>query len=348
MSYSNDTIHYYVYLDLRHQQNNNPEGCRVERYETLEEAIRCYKRQPADWTSAIGVHLPPYSEIDLVQRREGEDILVGDYQRIPKFSGNGDVQAAVRKLVDDLAISWQSEYRILGGWNPLLIPLPDDLDHIRDRSLNGKSLSPRDEKHLESAILEAHVPGEGWTSLADIYAEASKCGYNDPHIPKVTMLNAAYCGEDGRHGAEGDMTPYNFILMKERTAIQCKDGSAAEKLAGSLLEFISRHDAAGYADLFGDVKADSAVASAGQMLLEGELSPLVRGITKIAEQGFPTPWERSEARELLGRILNVPEAEGNKLSMDLRLRATAILNGLYCGQAVIQENTKAPIRMEGR
>lgn len=338
MSFDNKKLSYYIFKDLRAAQNNNiPEGNEVLRFDSLSEAIAEFQRLPTGWTTALGIHISPVSELDLVQRRDGTPVLSGDYQRIPEYFGNSDVQAAVRTLVDELNIEWQSDYRVFGHM-PVQIPVVLDHNFTRDRILNGKHLDADDLQHSITAVQELYVPEQGWQPLADVYAEAEKFGYACPHTPRVTTLHVRYADEKGQVRT-GDMNPYNFILLQERTKIMAQDPTAIKCLAQAIDEYIDWHDTKRSIELFGDEGWQRAPVSeslkrtredlVASLIKDRDLTYLVESILSVAERGLADPFERAETRELLGRILNIPDDGEKKLPIDLRMRASAVMEDFY-------------------
>ena len=360
------SISFYIYKDLRASQNGNPEGHSVPRFDSLEEAIAEFNHLPKEWTTALGIHIDPHSEIDLVQRREGEPVLVGDYQRIPVFYGNADVQSAVRTLLDKLHLQWQSEYRVFDS-SPVLIPIPENLDFVRDRTLNGKHLAPADPRYITTSIEEMYVPEYGWTPMKDVYDDAEKYGYYDPHIPKVTSLHAHYTNDRGTD-AHGDISAYNYILLKERTRIMECDEVTIKRLAEAVEDYIYRHDPAAYQSLFGTgdrhtsappgeytpsywTIKDHTIARIKDLIKSRDLATIIAPITASMERGLTAPTDRMEARELLGRILNIPEDGEKKLPIDLRVEATEALDEIYRNGAAMELKpvpTQVPSRQESR
>ncbi len=341
MSFDENKLSYYIFKDLRAAQNNNMiEGNDVLRFNSLQDAISEFQRLPKEWTTALGIHTSPGSELDLVQRREGKPTLVGDYQRIPEFYYNPDVQATVRTLVNELHIQWQSDYRIFGS-APVLIPPTLDQNCVRDRFLNGKHLCPDDSRHLITAIQELYVPEEGWQPLADVYDTAKKFGYDDPHKPKITTIHVRYADEKGQLKT-GDMNPYNFILLQERTKIMQHDPAAITSLAKAIEEYISRKVPEYYTETFGSADRNQKVSPGSftrikdvnaehiaDLIKKQDLEPLVAPVVTAIEQGLSEPIEQAEARELLGRILNIPETGDKKLSIDMRMRAGVAMEDFY-------------------
>lgn len=355
MSFDENKLSYYIFKDLRASQNNNyKEGFQVVRFDSLPKAISAFRLLPADWTSSLGVKVSANSEIDLVQRREGEPVLSGDYQRIPAFYGNPDVQAAVRTLLKELNIQWQSEYRIFGN-SPVLIPVVPDLDFVRDRAINGKHLYPDKPNVLFTAIQEMYTPENGWQDVKEIYDIAQKFGYNDPHVPKITTIHARYADEQGQIHS-GDLTPYNYILLQERSKLMEQDKYVIKSISEAVEAYISRKDMDLYASFFGT--ADQFQASEtgsfkrakdihaerlADLIRTRDLTPLTEPLVTIMERGLYTASERSEARELLGRVMNIPETGDKKLPFDLRMRASTILDDLYRGDQA-PEKAVEPIK----
>ena len=351
-----ENLSYYIFKDLRASQNNNyKEGFQVLRFDSLQDAISEFRKLPKEWTTALGIHISANSEIDLVQRREGEPVLSGDYLRIPSFYSNPDVRSAVRSLLAELKIQWQSEYRVFTK-SPVLIPIVPDMDFIRDRAINGKHLLPEHPKALFTAIQEIYTPDKGWQDAKEIYAEASNFGYNNPHVPKITTLHVRYADEQGQPHS-GDLSPYNFILLRERTQLMEHDPHVTKSISEAVEHYISRKDTDLYTAIFGS--ADRLqMAEAGSfkrirdinaerladLIQKRDLKPLVEPIVTIIEGGLTTPAERSEARELLGRVMNIPEPEDKKLPFDLRMRASAALDDLYHADCSKLEKATEPAK----
>lgn len=366
MTESTHNISFYIYKDLRATQNKNPAGHDVARFDTLEEAISEFNHLPSEWTTALGIHIDPHSEIDLVQRREGEPVLSGDYQRIPLFYSNPAVQAAVRKLCSDLRIQWQSDYRIFGH-SAVQIPVPSDLDFVRDRIFNWKHLVPKDPRHIITSIEEIYTPEHGWLEMDKVYGIASRHGFDNPHIPKITNLHVHYANERGT-SAHGDVSPYNYILLQERTLLMERDKTATKRLAEAIEDYIFRKDPDAYSAYFGDKDRYALDDGDGphplyrsikernttkimDLINSRDLAPIAEPIIVSAECGLTAPTDRMEVRELLGRILNIPEDGEKKLPFDLRVRANEVLDEIYRAGAAMElqaTSMKIPTREEGR
>ena len=100
-------VKYYVYNDLNaHQDNVKPE---VYRFDNLQNAIDKFNELPTEWKSAIGCTLNEMSEIDLIHKVDGKATLITDYQSIPKYNDNKDVQNAIKQLKETFHLENEKE-----------------------------------------------------------------------------------------------------------------------------------------------------------------------------------------------------------------------------------------------
>lgn len=320
MKNDNYNVSFYVVADLESaKHNNNIDGkTEINYYSSLDEAIDSFKNYPKDWMTVIGIQLNPlpFSAIDLVQRWGEEPILLSDFKNLPEYNGNPDVRKAVTELKGKLGIEWQTDHRIFNTGTAVLIPIETEKTAVRDRFFNGKHLNPSDPNHLITAIKEVYIPTKGWKSLEDIYpAVRGKTSYNPsvPYALKLTSLNISYTDKAGHH-AKGDISPYNFLLIKERTELMENNRIAAERLANDMEIFLNPLDK--------DFSKQEIIEN-----IMTNPAPLIHLVAEIGENG-PSPLQKN-VRELLGRLLNVPAADNEKIPLDLRLRATTVLDKLY-------------------
>lgn len=206
-----DSLAFYVFDNLRCSQDRA--GGNVYRFDSLDDAVACYERMPKEWTTALGGSRSDLSELDLVQRRMGVDVLVTDFGNFPEWKADAQVQQAVGALVDRLGIGLMTDRSIVHG--PVLVPL-EERDPAGDRYLSDKRLRLSDAAWPASAINEAFVSGDGWLSLDELVKLSRDFGYNDPRCPVVTQLNVAYEADDGRIG-QMDIAPREFGFLAERT-----------------------------------------------------------------------------------------------------------------------------------
>lgn len=138
---SDDQHSFYVLDDLRFQKNPN----RMNRgsfdifyYDTLPEAMAKLKTLPDDMTPALGMHRDQMSELDLIHRRNGEYVLVTDYQNYSSWRTDPVVNASVDTLCAQLNVDWQAQIlaaRITGLTNHTRKPcLSDRIQDANNRS----------------------------------------------------------------------------------------------------------------------------------------------------------------------------------------------------------------------
>lgn len=337
-------LEFYIYNDLRAFQNKNPDGHTVQHFSTLSDAIQKFEKLPEKWTTALGVQISEHSALDLVQRRESEPVLIADYLRIPDYYGNPKVQTLVEQLQAELNIQWISDYRILNA-HPLMYPVPPKLDFLRDPYINGKHLVPDNPSHLISSVSEMYVQGEGWLPTEAVYEAASKCGYNNPHTPKVTLMHVRYADEHGTIRS-GDLHPYQYLLLQERTKLMEHDKAATKALAEAVEVFLYINNPSGYKTLFGDHDPSDEKAIRRRttdqivhMIDTRDTANLVDAVLYSVKNGLSIVENEAISRELLGRVLSIPENEKQKLPLDLRISSNAVMRDFY--QQVPSINTGA-------
>jgi len=227
-SYSEEQISFYVFDDLRYQQNKRGEF-NIYRYDTLSEAIAKFNELPHDMTTALGMHLDTYSELDLLHRREGENVLVSDYLNISKWRTSAAVHEALDTIIDTLKPEWQMDHKCIG--ESILIPL-DRFDTTADKYFNDKNLLPqqRDMPWQKaspiSAVTEAYVDGKGWVDFKEVFAAAQNFGYQNAYCPKVQKFNFNYEDTQG-HRSQADIGALDLQILRERYMLQ--HGNAEER-----------------------------------------------------------------------------------------------------------------------
>lgn len=325
---------FYIYNDLRAFQNKNPDGHTVQHFSDISDAISAFEKLPSKWTTALGVQISEHSALDLVQRREGEPVLIADYLRIPDYYGNSKVQELAGRLQAEWNIQWISDYRILNA-HPLMYPVPPKLDFLRDPYINGKHLVPDNPRHLISSVSEMYVQGEGWLPTGVVCEAASKCGYNNPHTPKVTLMHVRYADEHGTIRS-GDLHPYQYLLLQERTKLMEHDKAATKALAEAVEVFLYITNSSGYKTLFGDHDPSDEKAARRRntdqivhMIDTRDTAKLVDAVLYSIKNGLSIAEHEATARELLGRVLSIPENEEQKLPLDLRISSNAVMREFY-------------------
>ena len=206
-----ERLGFYVFDNLRCVQDG--EGSSVYRFETLDAAAECFERMPKEWTTALGAGRGDLSELDLVQRRQGEPVLVTDFANFPEWEGDARVQRAIGALVNRLDVRSMLDQSILK--DTVVLPL-ESFPADGNRYLSDKKLRPRNPSWPHTSINEAYVQGEGWVNPRRLAELAASFGYSNPSCPTVTMLNVEYVADDGRIG-QMDVTPREYGYMVERT-----------------------------------------------------------------------------------------------------------------------------------
>mgnify|MGYP000978085156 CR=1 FL=1 len=102
------TLAFYVANNLRFQQMD--EKFTVERRLTLPQAIALYNSHRLDQVSAIGATVDDGMDTDIVQRREGMNLLISDYQKMNFWKYNPELSiSAVNMLIISLGIRNQRD-----------------------------------------------------------------------------------------------------------------------------------------------------------------------------------------------------------------------------------------------
>lgn len=206
------TVSFYVYNNLRSVQDHVK--TELFRYDNLQDAINKYKELPAEWTSAIGASIDLRAEVDLVQRRNKESVLVTDYRRMASFKDREDINLYVNDIINQLNI----QYELVSGVHPYVSILGKLVEvDANNRYINDKMLYVRknDVSGLNQAINEVYVVGKGWLN-PEQFANLNKNQYGNSYNPKVTFINVNYITQNGNIG-QADVTPNDFMKLKEKT-----------------------------------------------------------------------------------------------------------------------------------
>lgn len=238
---SENQVSYYVFNDLRFQQNDRHDFD-IFRFDTLEEAMSKFRQIPPDMTPALGMHRDARSELDLLHRREGDAVLVTDYLNFPKWRTDPDVQKAVDTACAAFDVQWQMDSRCLN--TTILIPLERGFECLPNRVFSDKNLRLADPAHfghqpsIYSAINEGYVEGEGWLAYPALRQNAERFGFHDPHCVKVRQFNINYIDTQGRTG-QADISPMDLQILLERHIFQHGEPSAVKDAIKRLSEEIS-------------------------------------------------------------------------------------------------------------
>lgn len=214
-----DTLSFYIFDNLRMQHDG--EGGNVYRFDTMKEAVTAFRMIQAEhpsWTTALGGSVGGEHEIDLIQRRDGINVLIDDFKRIPFWADRPDVSQAIGEFAAGPGIDWQTDRELLNG--PILIPYAPE-GAPEDPVIADKVLLPKNPANALTSLVEAYVEGQGWIE-PDQLKQLVKEHRNDPgNRPKVSRLNVAYetMGKDGgERGRTGfvDIKPGEMHGMADR------------------------------------------------------------------------------------------------------------------------------------
>ena len=248
---------FYVYNNLRSQQDKMKSE--LFRFDDLKEAIAKFNELPKEWTTAIGGTVNGISEIDFVHRRNGEAVLINDYQNIPVFNEHEEMNS----VLDELKKSLKIHYEMLGGIHPNTSVLSElrefnEMDsYFENKSLNllsketapfqvndhfgsnvvNKSGSSFNELINFSAVNEVYVEDKGWMTPID-FINLNKDFYENSYVPKVKFLNISYKDLNNGTIGQADISPKDYLQLKETTllreAVNDKDESVRWNAAKSL------------------------------------------------------------------------------------------------------------------
>ena len=226
-------VKYYVYNDLRASRNGHKSECTY--YESLEEVIKKFNELPKEWTTAIGVSINNSYDLDVIQRREGEPMVVTDYEK----TNNPDYQKVLIDVKDELVNVLHVDKELLFGIHPEISCACKLDNHLKlDLYFENKVLEPIDmEKQIQkyrklsngdvdykslnwlknnNSIDEIHVQGKGWLQCSD-FVKLNENPYQNAYNPVVNAINVKY--RDTKTGEVGyaDVLPRQFLLLKEKT-----------------------------------------------------------------------------------------------------------------------------------
>lgn len=210
-----DTYTYYVFDNLRCNQDHA--GGNVFRYDTVGEAIDSFQRIQAahpDWTIALGGSINGVCEIDYIQRRNGDNCLITDYQKLDAFKDSPEVKKAIETAMFGLKVDWQVDHDLTG--DTILVP-HEFGDCPLDSYLFDMQLRPGNPENVLSSVQELFVEKEGWVELPKLKELAHFDNYEKPRPPKVTAFNVAYevRGSHSMRTGYVDVSPSNFRVMKQ-------------------------------------------------------------------------------------------------------------------------------------
>lgn len=234
ITYLPEKLTFFTFNNLRSQQDGT--NAEVKRFDSLDEALKEYNSLPKEYTTALGVNLKEFSELDFVHRVNGESVLVSDYKNMEEYAGNGLVLQTVQALIDKLGIEYELDSALFSSYRSK-VPVTETferkfdfhyldasvltpLQHTADLNSYFKDKYLRGEKgvgSLLSAINQVYVEGEGWVSGKEFLTKLNGLDlYRDSTRYKVNTLNVNYVDLNGHEG-QADIRPRDFKLLRQRT-----------------------------------------------------------------------------------------------------------------------------------
>lgn len=327
-----DRITFYVWDDLRYQQNRESSGREdfdLFYFDTLEEALEKFKDIPAWMTPALGMSWG-MGEWDIIYRREGYNVLSMDYYTDERWRNNPEVQEHVDHLCSVLNVAWVSDPRTIPHAT-ILVPKTPWFQWLPDRAVLDKVLRPRKPQFYRqkptplSAINEVFCQGDGWLPYEEFRVKAEKFGWESPHCLKVHTFNVNYTDSRGHEG-QIDVSPGDFRILLERYTLQHGEPeevqAAAQKLAAELDEFIYQFDTYEYKDRAEDNREESVNALRDE-ILEGRTEDIISYFQLLVDENeFSSDEEKAAAHNLLARVEGLSRSE-RKPELDKQISVAA-------------------------
>jgi len=307
---SDEQHSYYVFDDLRFQQNavrQNRGSADIFYYDTLEEALTKLHEIPEDMTPALGMHRSSMSELDLIHRRNGEYVLVSDYQNFSRWRTDPVVNATVNKLCTQLQVDWRMDSKCFRG--TVLVPLERGFHRIPDKGTLDKCLHPKSPKYLQNtadpstAVNEVFSPQQGWIPYAAAVKASEAFGFHDPNLLKIQQFNITYVDSHGKIG-QRDVSPLEMNLLMERWKFQHGDpqlkADIAKRAADELDDFLFSAHITEHTQGAPDKAA--AVSRISSDILSENTTDIIRLLQDIRDDGHQSDAMIAQAHLHLARL----------------------------------------------
>lgn len=328
-----DQITFYVFDDLRFQQNRESSGREdfdIFYYDTLDEALEKFKDVPAWMTPAFGMSWGR-GEWDIIHRREGYNVLSEDFRSDERWRNNPEVLGYVDHLCSVLNVAWVSDPRMIPHAT-IMTPRTPWFQWLPDRAVLDKALRPRKPQFYRqqptplSAINEVFCQGDGWLPYEEFRQKAEHFGWHSPHCLKVHTFNVNYTDSRGHEG-QIDVSPGDFRILLERYTLQHGDPeavqTAAQKLAADLDEFIYQFDTYEYKDRTEDENREVSVNALRDEILEGRTEDIISYLQLLVDENeFSSDEEKATAHYLLARVEGLSRSE-RKPELDKQISVAA-------------------------
>lgn len=266
--------HFYVIEDL---EVSGP--LKLERYETLEEAMKAYFALPNDKLKALGIQNtnPLPGSLDFIQCKNGIDTATMDYMMVEVWN-NPEMQAVHAEIERVLALHDTEIAYDIGDRYFMIQTTADGYDY---------SFYDRDYHLLDGGVLEGTEPGEPAKQISEAVQEILQdAGVS---FEDATVVNVDDFLENV-HSKEAD---------RKLTIDTRQEQSETEKLANDIDQFAYDYDYYDYMDAIDD--RESSVDRLVADLNKGDVSGIKEWLQGIAEES-DVPEDAEKAKELIGRL----------------------------------------------
>ena len=187
---------FYVFENLNFSIDHA--GGDLWRFDGAQAAVKAYQgiqKEHNEWMSALGVSIGGgLRELDLIQRRSGENCLITDYLNIEDFRESGDVQEAIELVLYELGVDWQVDHELANA--SILVPCEFG-EQVGGFSQRDIKLMPVETRDTATSVQEAYVVGEGWMGADELRHMSTRRNDEKLRPPKVTGFMVSYeiCGQ---------------------------------------------------------------------------------------------------------------------------------------------------------
>ena len=201
-----------------------PSMANIYRFDSMEEAIACYRAIDPALRSAIGSSFGGFHEMDHIHRC-GNDIPVlvtaSDHIKNPLWRDSVEIQNAIDYMIAALGVTCQRSHGLFGNQIPsTIIALERHQQPCLDRYFRHSILLPSVPGQYNSSITEAYVMGHGWLTSDAFFRLLRDSLPGRDGVPKdvfLERLNVRYLDTHNGYIGEADISPAQFVLLRQRT-----------------------------------------------------------------------------------------------------------------------------------
>lgn len=212
---------FYLLLSEHHGPNKG-----LERFQTLDEAIRKFKDAPKDLFAAIVGDINGMAAIDFAHRNYDMEYLIMDYAVADHFKNREDISEIISKVRDELALQYYFE----SSFSPYSGVVGDIHDLREKDQLNDyyedKLLYSPNVRNLNAGINEVLIMNRGnsfseaeymgWNGAQKFYEAFDKSDELKQNL-YVHLVNVSYVETTTGYHGQADISPRDFHLLKEKT-----------------------------------------------------------------------------------------------------------------------------------